>query len=369
MKSKLLKIVNIVGARPNLIKIAPLLIAQKKYPTLIKPYLIHTGQHYTYEMSGKIFIDLDLPRPDFHLNIGAGTPLWQIAQIMIAVEKILLKLKPDLLIVVGDVNSTLATSLVASKLHIKIAHVEAGLRSFNCLMPEELNRVLTDQLSDFLFTTDVYAGDNLLKEGIPKNKIFLVGNVMIDTLLRYKKAAQRQKTAVKLGLQDYLLLTLHRPENVDNICKMKNILNILGRLTPPIIWPIHPRTQKMLKNFKLTKTIQKLNNLRLLPPQGYLDFLNLEMNAKLVLTDSGGIQEETTILGVPCLTLRDETERPITVTAGTNHIVSLDKTKIHNLISKYYDSRKKVIAKRPPLWDDKTADRIIKIIIRQLNNA
>ncbi|CAD7779323.1 UDP-2,3-diacetamido-2,3-dideoxy-D-glucuronate 2-epimerase [Candidatus Methanoperedenaceae archaeon GB37] len=308
----------------------------------------------------------------------------QTAKIMIEFEKVCLRERPDLIIVVGDVNSTIACALVASKLGIKIAHIEAGLRSFDRAMPEEINRVLTDAISDYLFTTCEDANENLRKEGIPEEKIYFVGNVMIDTLLRYKERAKKSNILEKLGLnkdlqvRSYALLTLHRPSNVDNRETFINILKALKDVSEkiPIIFPAHPRTQRQIKSFGLEKYFNFVNiesnscvnienSINLLDPLSYLDFLNLMANAKFVLTDSGGIQEETTILNIPCLTLRENTERPVTLKEGTNTIVGSNPEKI---ISKSMDilNGKKKIGRIPKLWDGKAAERIINILIEKL---
>ncbi|AMM41440.1 UDP-N-acetylglucosamine 2-epimerase [Candidatus Desulfofervidus auxilii] len=384
----LTKIVSVVGARPNFMKIAPIIeqlkIKNKNLKAELKHVLVHTGQHYDEEMSKSFFEDLNLPKPDINLGVGSASHAVQTAKIMIEFEKVCLRERPDLIIVVGDVNSTIACALVASKLGIKIAHIEAGLRSFDRAMPEEINRVLTDAISDYLFTTCEDANENLRKEGIPEEKIYFVGNVMIDTLLRYKERAKKSKILEKLGLnkdlqvRSYALLTLHRPSNVDNRETFINILKALKNVSKkiPIIFPAHPRTQRQIKSFGLEKYFNFVNiesnscvnienSINLLDPLSYLDFLNLMANAKFVLTDSGGIQEETTILNIPCLTLRENTERPVTLKEGTNTIVGSNPEKI---ISKSMDilNGKKKIGRIPKLWDGKAAERIINILIEKL---
>jgi len=384
----LTKIVSVVGARPNFMKIAPIIeqlkIKNKNLKAELKHVLVHTGQHYDEEMSKSFFEDLNLPKPDINLGVGSASHAVQTAKIMIEFEKVCLRERPDLIIVVGDVNSTIACALVASKLGIKIAHIEAGLRSFDRAMPEEINRVLTDAISDYLFTTCEDANENLRKEGIPEEKIYFVGNVMIDTLLRYKERAKKSKILEKLGLnkdlqvRSYALLTLHRPSNVDNRETFINILKALKDVSEkiPIIFPAHPRTQRQIKSFGLEKYFNFVNiesnscvnienSINLLDPLSYLDFLNLMANAKFVLTDSGGIQEETTILNIPCLTLRENTERPVTLKEGTNTIVGSNPEKI---ISKSMDilNGKKKIGRIPKLWDGKAAERIINILIEKL---
>ena len=384
----LTKIVSVVGARPNFMKIAPIIeqlkIKNKNLKAELKHVLVHTGQHYDEEMSKSFFEDLNLPKPDINLGVGSASHAVQTAKIMIEFEKVCLRERPDLIIVVGDVNSTIACALVASKLGIKIAHIEAGLRSFDRAMPEEINRVLTDAISDYLFTTCEDANENLRKEGIPEEKIYFVGNVMIDTLLKYKERAKKSKILEKLGLnkdlqvRSYALLTLHRPSNVDNRETFINILKALKDVSEkiPIIFPAHPRTQRQIKSFGLEKYFNFVNiesnscvnienSINLLDPLSYLDFLNLMANAKFVLTDSGGIQEETTILNIPCLTLRENTERPVTLKEGTNTIVGSNPEKI---ISKSMDilNGKKKIGRIPKLWDGKAAERIINILIEKL---
>lgn len=367
MKSRPIKILCVVGARPNFIKIAPLLEEMRHYPYKIKSILVHTGQHYDKKMSEEIFHDLSLPKPDVYLGIGSDSHAKQTSRIMIAFEDVVLKHKPDLVLVVGDVNSTLACALVAAKLHIPVAHIEAGLRSFNWKMPEEINRVLTDRLSDFLFTTEETANKNLIKEGISKDRIFYVGNVMIDTLKRYYKKSQKSAIFKKLNLtrKKFILLTMHRPETVDKKSKLYLLISIIDEVQKriPMVFPIHPRTRMKIRDFKLEKELQKMENLILTEPLGYLDFLNLENNAKAVLTDSGGIQEETSALRIPCLTLREETERPATVAYGTNQVVGLSKSRIIKEVDKIMSDKMKR-GKNLKYWDGKAAQRIVKILIK-----
>ncbi len=353
-----MKIINVVGARPNFMKIAPIMRAMKPYPE-IKSLLVHTGQHYDWNMSDAFFKDLELPEPDIHLEVGSGTHAVQTARVMERFEKVLLKEKPDSVLVVGDVNSTLACSLAASKLHIKVAHVEAGLRSFDRRMPEEINRVVTDHLSDFLFTTCKDANRNLAQEGIPSNKIFLVGNVMIDTLLYSIKKLKN----VNKNDSEYALLTLHRPSNVDNKDTFKRISMALNTIAKDIavIFPVHPRTKMQIKKFGFAKYYD--GNIKLLGPLGYFDFLKLYLNTKFVLTDSGGIQEETSALGIPCLTIRENTERPITIERGTNTLVGTDEKAIVREAKKILrgNRKKKKILR---CWDGKAAERIVEILLR-----
>lgn len=359
---KRLRVIFVVGTRPNFMKIAPLIGEIFKYPQKFDWLLVHTGQHYDKEMSESFFTDLGLARPDIYLKVGSGTHAEQTGKIMIKFERVCFEERPDLITVVGDVNSTVACALVAAKLRIPVAHIEAGLRSFDRTMPEEINRVLTDQISDYLFTTCKDANRNLIKEGIQESKIFLVGNTMIDCLLSYVTVARDSTILKKLGLREnggirkYGLVTLHRPSNVDNPETLKGILNVLSELAKeiPMIFPIHPRTAKQMKNHELTDVMT-------MPPLGYLDFLFLMSNAAIVLTDSGGIQEETTILDVPCLTLRDNTERPITIKEGTNVLVGNNPDKIMNMavsVLKNGNPRKK----NPKFWDGKAAERIIEIL-------
>ncbi len=360
---KIKKIICIVGARPNFIKIAPLLEEFKKYRNL-KPILVHTGQHYNYQMSKNFFKELNIPKPDYNLKIGSGSHTWQIAKIMLKLEAVALKEKPNLIVVAGDVNSTLAGALAAAKLQIPIAHIEAGLRSFDNSMPEEINRKITDSLSDYLFVTEPSGVENLLNEGISKKKIFFVGNIMIDTLIKSKIKWQKSKVLKKLNLQKqkYAILTLHRPHNVDNIGNLKNLFQIFKELQEKIqtVFPVHPRTRKNIENAK----IKTLSNILLTDPLGYIEFIALLANAKFVLTDSGGIQEEATFLKIPCLTLRKNTERPITVEKGTNTLCwtkPLILKKVNDILN-----NKLVKTKKPQLWDGKTAERIVEIIFNEL---
>jgi len=300
-----IKIILVAGARPNFMKIAPLVREMSKYNRFILK-IIHTGQHYDWEMSQSFFEDLELSQPDYFLGIGPGTHAEQTARVILKFEKVLLEEKPNLVIVVGDVNSTLAASLTSAKLSIPVAHIEAGLRSFDRKMPEEINRIVTDALSEYLFTTCKEADRNLEREGIPKNKIFFVGNVMIDTLLKLRNKSEKSDILKKLSLRkkNYSVLTLHRPSNVDSIKTFKNIMRALKLISEHtlIVFSIHPRTKKQIEKFKL---MDFFNVARCIGPLGYLDFLNLMKNSKFVLTDSGGIQEETTVLGIPCLTGKD----------------------------------------------------------------
>ncbi|MCX6639789.1 MAG: UDP-N-acetylglucosamine 2-epimerase (non-hydrolyzing) [bacterium] len=362
----MLRILNVVGARPNFMKIAPILKEMARYPDRIQPLLLNTGQHYDLEMVDLFFQDLDIPKPDLNLGVGSGTHAQQTARIMMAFEPVCLELSPHLILVVGDVNSTLACSLVASKLGIKVAHIESGLRSFDRSMPEEINREVTDLLSDYLFTTSPDADENLIKVGVPKEKIFFVGNVMIDSLLEQLPKARQRTILSRHNLQntDYALITLHRPANVDDSRIFAGLLDAFGAIQNRIklIFPAHPRTLKNLEKFKLIEKIRQMPNFQILPPLGYLDFLALMDKAKFVMTDSGGLQEETTVLGVPCLTLRENTERPITITAGTNLLVGLDPDKIVTEAVRILDGKAKQ-GKVPPLWDGSASERIVQKIL------
>jgi UDP-N-acetylglucosamine 2-epimerase (non-hydrolysing) len=351
-------------------KIAPIFIEFNKYPG-IKLLIVHTGQHYDKELSKIFFKDLKLPKPHFYLGVGSNTHSVQSAKIMIEFEKILMAQSPHLVMVVGDVNSTVACALVAAKYRCTnrrylpfIAHVEAGLRSYDWHMPEEINRRLTDALSDFLFTTEPSARDNLIKEGISSDQIFYVGNVMIDTLKKFKKRAERSTILeeLKLKKKNYAVLTMHRPTNVDEKSDLKKILVALKKVADSIkiVFPIHPRTKKMLHKYRISRKF-----LKIIPPLGYLDFLKLMMHAKFVLTDSGGIQEETTVLNIPCLTLRDNTERPITASVGTNIIVGKDSKQITTEARKIMAGKSKQ-GQTPKFWDGRAAQRICKIVYNHL---
>jgi UDP-N-acetylglucosamine 2-epimerase (non-hydrolysing) len=359
-----MKILNVVGARPNFMKMAPIVEAMAKAPE-IQSLLVHTGQHYDEAMSEVFFRDLGMPKPDLSLGVGSGSHAEQTARIMVEFERVCLDEKPNLVVVVGDVNSTMACTLVAAKLVIPVAHVEAGLRSFDRRMPEEINRLVTDALADLLLTTSRDADENLKKEGVDPKKIHFVGNVMIDTLLKHRDRAAALNMPARFGVENgrYGLVTLHRPSNVDDAATFRGILEALDEISRwiPVIFPIHPRSMRRVRSFGLEELLGE--GIRLCEPLGYLEFLNLMTHAGLVLTDSGGLQEETTILGVPCLTLRQNTERPVTIDQGTNLLVGPDKARILKAARSTLSGEWK--PKGPPeLWDGKAAERIVGILRR-----
>lgn len=355
-----MRILHIVGARPNYMKVAPVMREMFRYPNEFHQLLVHTGQHYAPQMSQVFFQELDIPQPDVNLNVGSGTHAWQTAQVMMRFEPVLEDYQPDWVVVYGDVNSTLACSLVSAKLGFPVAHVEAGLRSFDRSMPEEINRILTDQLSEALFTPSEDADRNLQAEGVAARKIHLVGNVMIDTLIHLLPKSQSHWYQLAPNFPDkYILVTLHRPANVDHADTLTEIMSALETISlqVPVLFPVHPRTRDRLKEFDLQP---KSSRFQLLEPLGYLDFLSLQEHASLVLTDSGGIQEETTYLGVPCLTARSNTERPVTISMGTNQLVESERTSlVQAMQASLSGSRPKKIS--PPLWDGYTAGRIVKV--------
>jgi UDP-N-acetylglucosamine 2-epimerase (non-hydrolysing) len=363
----MLKILNIVGARPNFMKVAPIYAEMKRRPDDFLPLIVHTGQHYDASMSESFFDDLGMPKPDVYLGVGSASHAVQTAKIMTEFEPVLLAEKPDWVLVVGDVNSTIACALVCSKLGVKVAHVEAGLRSRDRSMPEEINRILTDSISDLLLTPSTDADENLKAEGIAPEKIRFVGNVMIDSLIDHMALAEKSPVREELNLAEkqYAVLTLHRPSNVDGREAFSGILEALLEIGKeiPIIFPAHPRTTAKIAEFGFADEI-KNSGLKLIEPLGYLDFLRLYSGARLVLTDSGGLQEETTVLGIPCLTLRENTERPITVEMGTNQVVGTDKEKIKaaagRILKQDLSSNSNKI---PPLWDGKTAVRICDALL------
>lgn len=354
----MIKVVNVVGARPNFMKIAPIVAELERRKDRFEQVLVHTGQHYDEAMSDAFFSDLGIPRPDINLEVGSGSHAEQTARVMMAFEPVVLERRPDWVLVVGDVNSTIAAALVATKLHVRVAHVEAGLRSRDRHMPEEINRLATDAIADLLLTPSRDADENLRNEGHPEERIVFVGNVMIDTLLAQRERARESSILERLDLEPgaYAALTLHRPSNVDSRETLAGILSALGRIAKrlPIVFPVHPRTRGRIEEFGLTVP----EGLRLIDPLGYLDFLRLYSESRLVLTDSGGIQEETTALGIPCLTLRENTERPITVSEGTNRVVGADPERIVTTAGAILDGAISFAGRVPELWDGRAAARI-----------
>jgi UDP-N-acetylglucosamine 2-epimerase (non-hydrolysing) len=377
----MIRLLSVVGARPNFMKIAPIVSELTKFPDF-EHRLVHTGQHYDELLSDNFFADLSLPKPEVNLQIGSGSHAVQTAEIMKAIEPVLVDYKPRMVLVVGDVNSTIAAALTAAKLGIGVAHIEAGLRSFDMTMPEEINRKLTDALSSLLFVTEQSGIENLKREGVPFEKMFLVGNVMIDSVLRHREQAARSPILDRLGVRQngsgchpYGVLTLHRPSNVDNPETLRGILSAVSTIAKglPIFFPIHPRTKKNIEGCGLTQYLANAasgNDRGIVPldPLGYLDFLSLNDRARIVLTDSGGVQEEATVLGVPCLTLRENTERPATVEYGSNQVVGVDSERI-------LAAARSILAKparqfqRPPLWDGKAASRIVAILGEHLKRS
>jgi UDP-N-acetylglucosamine 2-epimerase (non-hydrolysing) len=400
-----MKIINVVGARPNFMKIAPIVEAIDLYNEAhtggargaggarIDPLLLHTGQHYDALMSRLFFDELGIPRPEIDLGVGSGTHAAQTAEVMKRFEPVLASVRPDCILVVGDVNSTIACALTASKLGVKVVHVEAGLRSFDRSMPEEINRLLTDAISDILFTTEKSAEVNLLREGVDPERIFFVGNVMIDTLVKNVEKAKGSDVLYRTGLLSgmaagaaappaahgspppevppYAVLTLHRPSNVDDPSTLSGIIEALAEAAGPIpvVFPAHPRTVKRTEEFGLGRLLSKKPasgpGIFLTEPLGYLDFLHLMANSRVVLTDSGGIQEETTILGLPCVTLRENTERPVTLIEGTNRLVGTDKDKIITAVTDALEGRFSR-GRVPDLWDGRASERIVKVLVENI---
>jgi len=371
------KIVFVSGARPNYMKIAPMIWAIRRLKQQgvadIQFVLIHTGQHYDPQLFDVFFRELDLPAPDYSLGVGSGSHVYQIAQVMERIEPLVEATRPDVVVVVGDVNSTLAAAFTAAKLSIPLAHVEAGLRSFDRTMPEETNRIVTDTLSDYLFVSEESGKENLLREGIDPSKIFFVGNVMIDSLHQSRLVWESSKIRDDMGLRhrDYGVVTLHRPSNVDNPNSLREIMGALAEVAKniPIIFPVHPRTRKQLDCMNGTAPTLRLRSGTIecegiygLEPLGYHEFMALVAGARIVLTDSGGIQEETTFLNIPCLTLRNNTERPVTVTHGTNRIIGTSPAAIVRESSRVLQSPRPKLPV-PPLWDGRAADRILSILL------
>lgn len=357
----MVKLLCIVGARPNFIKIAPLLKAFRTGSDRISARLVHTGQHYDADMSDVFFQTLQIPNPDYFLGVGSGTHAQQTAAIMCAVEPVLLDEKPDGLLVVGDVNSTLACSLTAAKLGVPVIHVEAGLRSRDRSMPEEINRIVTDSLSDLLFATSEDARNNLLAENRPAENIHVVGNIMIDALCSVEPQIKASSIVNTIGMKDYLLLTLHRPENVDNKDQFERVIDTMITLSQsrPVLWPMHPRAKAKLSEFGLLSRIEQASAIHIRPPLGYIETLALMKNAAAVITDSGGIQEETTYLGAPCFTVRKNTERPETITMGTNQL-STPQSLLGDLQRLFENGPPPSTI--PPLWDGHTAQRITQVL-------
>jgi len=359
-------IVHVIGARPNYMKIAPLMDALRA-GTPFRQVLVNTGQHYDDMMARAFVRDLGLPTPDHDLGVGSASHAVQAAKVMIEFEQVCLAERPDLVVVVGDVNSTMAASLVAAKLLIPVAHVEAGLRSRDPTMPEEINRVVTDRIADLLLTPSPDADANLLAEGVPKEKIHLVGNIMIDSLLRHLPMAKLERVRDRIPVEDksYAVLTLHRPSNVDNVEVFGRILSAIAIIAErmPVVFPVHPRTRQRMREFGIDSG---RGNVILTEPLGYVDFLSLTSHARLVLTDSGGLQEESTALGIRCLTLRENTERPITVSQGTNEVVGTDPDAI--LAGFRRAMSPKGIPARPDLWDGHTAERIARVLCQFLSD-
>jgi len=358
------KVIYVAGARPNFVKLSNILRESKN--NNFSSLLVHTGQHYTQNMSNIFFEELGIDEPDINFDVGSGSHAQQTANIMKAFEPVVLEYKPDIVVVVGDVNSTIACALVSSKLNISVAHIEAGLRSFDKSMPEEINRILTDSVSDYLFVSEESGIKNLKKEGISDDRIYFVGNTMVDSLVYHMKEIDKSKVVEEMGLgeKSYIVFTSHRPSNVDNIKQLNKVVNLIEELSKQdkVIIPIHPRTMNKLKQYKYEHRIRRNKNVILVDPLGYIDFIRLVKSSKMVVTDSGGIQEETTFLGVPCFTIRENTERPITITVGTNYLVDMSAKKIFDIYNQFLEDRDCSI---PELWDGNTAKRIIKILLEK----
>ncbi len=364
------RILLVAGARPNFIKLAPLYDALCSRPETYEPVVVHTGQHYDKNMSDIFFEQLQLPKPDAHLGVGSGTHGLQTGKVLIEIEKLMIEQRPDMVIVFGDVNSTMAAAIAAVKLRIPVAHVEAGLRSNDWSMPEEINRMVADRVSTLHFTTCEDANINLLREGVDEDSIHFVGNIMIDSLRKFIPMASRLSVLDDLDIEPgkYTLVTIHRPGNVDDKDQLRKVVSMLDGLAShaPVVFPVHPRTRKNLIDFESTGDTDKISGnprIRLVEPLGYLEFLKLEKEAAVVVTDSGGVQEETTCLGVPCLTVRPNTERPITITEGTNILLGLNPERVIAFAKEYLDGNPPE-KKRPLLWDGKTAGRIVEVFDR-----
>jgi UDP-N-acetylglucosamine 2-epimerase (non-hydrolysing) len=359
-----MRVVNVVGARPNFMKMAPLMREMRRHQG-IAATLVHTGQHYDDSMAGQFFRDLELSPPDISLEVGSGSHAHQTAEVMKRLEPVLNDIRPHVVVVVGDINSTLAAAITAVKLGIPVAHVEAGLRSFDRSMPEEINRLLTDAIAEYLFVTEDSGRENLLREGVDGGKIHMVGNVMIDSLEQCRPVWERADVVARLGLPrgDYGVVTLHRPSNVDDPATLRGLVKALAEIGRriPLVFPVHPRTQRRLEAMEAETESLGASGARYLAPLGYLDFIALVAGSRLVLTDSGGLQEETTALGVPCLTLREQTERPVTVARGTNRIVGTSPDRIVPEALRVVSEPRQVFP-RPPLWDGHAAERIVGIL-------
>jgi UDP-N-acetylglucosamine 2-epimerase (non-hydrolysing) len=359
----MIRILHVVGARPNFMKIAPLIREMATAPGEFEQTLVHTGQHYDEAMSKTFFDELDLPVPDVNLDVGSGTHAAQTGQVLIRFEPLVVEYKPDWVLVPGDVNSTIACALAATKLGVKVAHLEAGLRSFDRTMPEEINRVLTDQIADLLLTPSRDGDENLLREGVSPEKVHFVGNIMIDTLVRLKPKADARWPGLRrrFDLNDrFVLVTLHRPGNVDDAAALRELMAALSEIgdRTPVLFPVHPRTRQRLA----AASLDAGPGVQLVEPLGYLDFLALESRAALVLTDSGGVQEETTYLGVPCLTARPNTERPVTITCGTNRLVATERNALITAAAEALGAETSVRRDVPELWDGRTAGRIVNVL-------
>lgn len=371
------KIISVVGARPNFMKMAPLHKELLKHKNKVLHKIVHTGQHYDKQLSEVFFKQLGLPKPHINLGVGSGSHAEQTAETMVKFEKVVLKEKPDLVLVYGDINSTLAATIVCAKIlqngkPIPVAHIEAGLRSFDRNMPEEINRIVTDSLANYLFVPEADGMTNLYNSGIESRRIFFVGNIMIDSLIGYLPKAKKSRILKELCIskKNYALVTLHRPSNVDSKSNFLNILSIFKHINKlntdvDIVFPVHPRTIKMIEKFNLYKELDKVKNLTLSEPIGYIDFLALTANSKFVITDSGGIQEETSFLNIPCLTLRENTERPITIKHGSNILCGSNENKIVNEMKKILNGNAKN-RRKLKLYDGQTAQRIVKIIFDKI---
>jgi len=361
-----MKIMIVVGARPNYMKAAPIIKQMRRFDDFLEPIIVHTGQHYDPMLSEQIMAELGMPLPDIYLGVGSGTHAEQTARIMMEFERVIMEDPPHLVVVIEDVNSSLACALVAAKCKILIAHVEAGLRSFDMSMPEEVNRVLTDRISDYLYPSESAAFQNLMNEGFDAGSVFFVGNTMIDSLMEYFPQAQTRPFPQNLTLEptNYVLVTLHKPENVDDPRIFKHIINAIGSFSDrmPVVFPAHPRTKLNIDNFELSPYLERAG-ITVIEPTGYLDFLKLESEAAFVLTDSGGVQEETTILNVPCLTLKDKTERPVTTIEGTNTLVGRIPERIAAEAERILRGNVRT-GSRPKYWDGEAGKRIVETFVK-----